>query len=142
MKSPKLKVLFNAGVVAIACVASACSSIPDEKVTAAALDATADEEDENIGEQKKKRSWAVVPIPVSSPTFGTGLVLGGAYFWPQTEEQRKTQPASVTGAAGAYTDNKSSAYGIAHQAYLSEDKWRISGRAQLSFIGGPCLLGC
>ena len=98
----------------------------DEDNIAAALDATADKVDESIEEQKKKRDWTVVPIPMSDPTFGTGLVLGGAYFWPQTEEQKKSQPASVTGAAGFYSDNKSSAYGIAHQGYLSEDKWRFA----------------
>ena len=98
----------------------------DEDNIAAALDATADKVDENIEEQKKKRDWTVVPIPVSNPTFGTGLVVGGAYFWPQTEEQKKSQPASVTGAAGFYSENESSAYGIAHQGYLSEDKWRIN----------------
>ena len=90
------------------------------------MDATADKVDENTAEQKKKRAWTVVPIPLSDPTFGTGLVLGGAYFWPQTEEQKKSQPASVTGAAGFYSDNKSSAFGIAHQGYLSEDKWRFT----------------
>jgi hypothetical protein len=52
--------------------------------------------------------------------------VGGAYFWPQTEEQKEAQPASVTGAAGFYTDYKSSAFGIGHQGYWSEDKWRIA----------------
>jgi hypothetical protein len=87
------------------------------------------EADEDIEEQKKKRDWTVVPIPVSTPTFGTGLILGGAYFWPQTEEQKKSQPASVTGAVGFYSDNKSGAFAVAHQAYLSEDKWRITAVA-------------
>ena len=98
----------------------------DEDNIAAALDATADKVDENIEEQIKKRDWMVVPVPVSSPTFGTGLVVGGAYFWPQTEEQKGAQPASVTGAAGFYSDYKSSAFGIGHQGYWSEDEWRIT----------------
>jgi outer membrane protein assembly factor BamA len=74
--------------------------------------------------------------------------LGGAYFHPQTEEQKKSQPPSVTGAAGFYSSNKSNAYGIAHQSYFSEDKWRIGGiighadvKLQLSVaepgVGGP-----
>jgi len=90
------------------------------------LEATADAVEENIEEQIKKRDWMVVPVPVSSPTFGTGLVVGGAYFWPQTEEQKKAQPASVTGAAGFYSDYESSAFGIGHQGYWSGDKWRIT----------------
>ena len=28
----------------------------------------------------KDRNFFAVPIPMSSPTFGTGLILGGAYF--------------------------------------------------------------
>jgi len=98
----------------------------NEDNTDTTLEATADKVEENIEEQIKKRDWMVVPVPVSSPTFGTGLVVGGAYFWPQTEEQKEAQPASVTGAAGFYTDYKSSAFGIGHQGYWSEDKWRIA----------------
>jgi len=29
---------------------------------------------------------------MSSPTFGTGLIVGGAYFYPQTEDQKITSP--------------------------------------------------
>jgi hypothetical protein len=66
---------------------------------------------------------------MSSPTFGTGLILGGAYFYPQTEDQKKAQPASFTGAAGAYTTNKSWFAGVMQQNYWAEDKWRLSGMA-------------
>jgi hypothetical protein len=69
----------------------------------------------------------IVPIPVSNPTLDTGLVVGGAYFYPQTEAQKKAQPASVTGAAGFRSSNQSSAFGIANQSYFSEDTWRIGG---------------
>jgi hypothetical protein len=75
----------------------------------------------------QKRNWVIVPIPVSNPTLDTGLVVGGAYFYPQTEAQKKAQPASVTGAAGFRSSNQSSAFGIANQSYFSEDTWRIGG---------------
>jgi hypothetical protein len=71
----------------------------------------------------------IVPIPMSSPTFGTGLILGGAYFYRQTEEQKKAQPASFTGAAAGYTDNKSWFGGVMQQNYWSEDRWRFTGVA-------------
>ena len=29
----------------------------------------------------KARNFVVVPIPLSNPTLGTGLVVGGAYFY-------------------------------------------------------------
>jgi hypothetical protein len=75
----------------------------------------------------QKRNWVVVPIPVSNPTLDTGLVVGGAYFYPQSEKQKKVQPPSVTGAAGFYSSNKSNAYVIGHQSYFNENKWRIGG---------------
>lgn len=77
----------------------------------------------------QKGDFVVVPIPISNPTFDTGLVLGAAYFYPQTEDQKKVQPASVTAAAGVYTSNESFAYGIAQQNYWNDNNWRFSGVA-------------
>lgn len=78
---------------------------------------------------KKDRNWVAVPIPMSSPTFGSGLIVGGAYFYPQTEEQKKSQPASLTGAAAGYTHNKSWFVGAMQQNYWGGDKWRFTGVA-------------
>lgn len=75
----------------------------------------------------RKRNFVVVPIPMSNPTLDTGLILGAAYFWPQTEQQKAAQPASVTGAAAMYTSNDSKAYGIAQSNYWHEDRWRFEG---------------
>lgn len=71
----------------------------------------------------------VVPVPMSSPTFGTGLVLAGAYFYPQTPEEKATQPASFTGAAAGYTSNKSWAGGVMQQNYFDGDRWRFNAFA-------------
>jgi hypothetical protein len=54
----------------------------------------------DLNDTKSKRkifgkNLIIVPIPMSIPTFGTGLILGGAYFYPQTDEQKKVQPASM-----------------------------------------------
>lgn len=78
---------------------------------------------------KKPKNLLLFPIPVSSPTFGTGLILGGAYFYPQTEAQKEAQPASFTGAAGGYTSNESWFGGVMQQNYWKEDKWRFTGIA-------------
>ena len=77
----------------------------------------------------QKGDFVAVPIPMSSPTFGTGLIVGAAYFYAQTPEQKKSQPASFTGAAGAYTTNDSWAAGIGQQNYWDADKWRFTGIA-------------
>ena len=75
----------------------------------------------------RNRNFVVVPIPMSNPTLDTGLVLAGAWFWPQTEAQKAVQPASSTGAAGFYTSNDSYAFGVAHRHYWDEDRWRFEG---------------
>jgi len=80
-------------------------------------------------QRNKDSSWFAVPIPMSSPTFGTGLILGGAYFYPQSEQQKASQPASFTGAAAGYTDNKSYFAGVMQQNYWAEDKWRFNAVA-------------
>ncbi len=77
----------------------------------------------------QKGDFVAVPIPMSSPTFGTGLVAGAAYFYAQTPEQKKLQPASLTGAAAVYTSNESYAFGVGQQNYWDADKWRFTGLA-------------
>ena len=93
------------------------------------LDAVPDLRDEDNRLIVHKGDFVAVPIPMSSPTFGTGLVVGAAYFYGQTAEQKEAQPASFTGAAAAYTDNDSYAVGIGQQNYWDADKWRFTGIA-------------
>lgn len=75
----------------------------------------------------QKGDFVVVPIPISNPTLDTGLVVGGAYFYPQSEEQEATQPASVTAVAGMHTSNDSKLYAIAQRSYWHRDRWRFGG---------------
>ena len=71
--------------------------------------------------------FVVVPIPISNPTLGDGLVAGAAYFYPQTLEEKKLQPASVTAAAGMYTSNDSKALAFLQQNYWKDGKFRFTG---------------
>jgi hypothetical protein len=87
----------------------------------------------------QRGNFVVVPIPISNPTLDSGLVVGGAYFYPQTEEQKKLQPASLTALGGLYTNNDSRALVIAQQNYWKDDRWRFTGALggadlRLSFI--------
>ena len=91
-----------------------------------ASDVGADEDGGDAKSSWSDRNWFVVPVPISDPTIGSGLVLGGAYFYPQTTEQKASQPASVTGAGGFYTDSDSKAFAVGHQAYFNDDIWRLS----------------
>jgi len=95
------------------------------------MDQLPDIRDDETALTIQKGDLVVVPIPMSSPTFGTGLILGGAYFYSQTPEQKKSQPASFTGAGAAYTNNDSWAAGVVQQNYWDADKWRFTGVAGL-----------
>jgi hypothetical protein len=75
----------------------------------------------------QRGDFVVVPIPISNPTLDTGLVAGAAYFYPQSEDEQKQQPASVTAAAGMYTSNDSRALALVQQNYWNKDRWRFTG---------------
>lgn len=75
----------------------------------------------------QRGNFVAVPIPVSDPTLGEGLVAGAAYFYPQTEVQKEQQPASVTALAAMYTNNDSKAIGLVQQNYWKGNDWRFTG---------------
>ena len=75
----------------------------------------------------QRGNFVAVPIPISNPTLDTGLVAGAAYFYKQTEEQKKIQPASLTAAGGLYTSNDSRALAIVQQNYWKNNTWRFTG---------------
>jgi hypothetical protein len=83
----------------------------------------------------QKGNFVVVPIPISNPTLDTGLIAGAAYFYGQTEEQRKAQPASVTAAAAMYTSNDSRAAAVVQQNYWRDDRWRFTGALSRKIAG-------
>jgi len=131
---------FSTILAALLCISSAVSlaetdgGTSEEHAIATDLpiEAIPDLADENSRFRflkKKPENLLIVPIPTSSPTFGTGLILGGAYFYPQTEEQKEVQAASFTGAAAGYTNNDSWFAGVMQQNYWNEDRWRFTGVA-------------
>jgi hypothetical protein len=81
--------------------------------------------EEEVPGKFQRKNLVVVPIPMSDPTFGTGLILGGGYFYPQTAAQKAAQPASLTAAAAGYTTNDSWVVGAMQKNYWAEDKWRF-----------------
>ncbi len=83
--------------------------------------------EDETGLKLQRGDFVVVPIPISNPTLDTGLVAGAAYFYPQSEQQKALQPASVTGAAVMYTNNDSKALVLVQQNYWKEDRWRFTG---------------
>jgi len=101
------------------------------------FEAVPDIREDDVPLKAQKGDLVAVPIPMSNPTLGTGLMGGAAYFYPQTEEQKKKQAASMTGVGGMYTNNDSWVAGIAQQSYWDEDKWRlhaVAGYSDFNFV--------
>lgn len=114
-------------VLLLAGSASLADDDRDERSTDTRPGIAPDIRDDETTLKVQRGNFVVVPIPISNPTLDTGLVAGAAYFYPQSAEQEKTQPASLTAAAGLYTNNDSKAFGIAQQNYWRNDKWRFTG---------------
>ncbi|HIG44812.1 MAG: BamA/TamA family outer membrane protein [bacterium] len=98
----------------------------DYSVSTGLVDSVPDVREEKSKFKLGSENLVVVPVPVSNPTFGSGLVVAGAYYYPQSEEQKKAQPPSFTGVGGGYTDNESYAIGVMQQNYWDEDRWRFT----------------
>ena len=115
--------LLMFGILALASVNAPADESSTDKRPSIAPDIREDETKLKV----QRGDTVIVPIPISNPTLGTGLVVGGAYFYAQTEEQAEDQPASLTGAGGMYTSNDSKAFVIGQQNYWKEDRWRFTG---------------
>ena len=103
------------------------SSLSQESVTDTRPSVAPDIRDDETRLKFQKGDFVAVPIPISNPTLDTGLVVGAAYFYGQTEEQQKAQPASVTGIGAMYTNNESKALALFQQNYWRDDQWRFTG---------------
>ena len=138
-----MKLNFILGAIVFACFSAYCTTsalaqsvVEDEKEllegqledeSAAHKSRTPDVRGDELKLKLEKGNFVVVPIPISDPTIGEALVVGGAYFYGQTEEQKKTQPASVTGGGAMYSSSESYAVAIGQENYWGADTWRFAG---------------
>jgi outer membrane protein assembly factor BamA len=67
-------------------------------------------------------SFFAAPIPSESPTFGTGLALGGGYLF-QADEMSKT---SFIGGGAYKTSNGSQGYGFATSVAFDSNRWQAT----------------
>lgn len=87
---------------------------------------TAPAQPEPQPQKKEKRgSFVAVPIPISSPALGTGIVPVAAYIFPFSRND-KISPPSVVGGGGLFTSNGTQAFFGAGQLYLKENRYRIT----------------
>lgn len=90
--------------------------------------------------KKEKRGQLVIaPIPIQSPTVGSGLVLVAGYVF-KLNQKDKLSPPSTVGLAGAFTNSGSRGGAIGGRLYFSENKYQTTlafakGRANFDFFG-------
>jgi hypothetical protein len=105
-----------------------------------AHDAQDSQVDDKAAPKKEKRgSLVIAPIPISSPAFGSGLLLIAGYVF-KLNEQDKSSPPSWLGAAGAFTNNGTRGLILGGRLYAKENKYQTTfavgkGRANLDFFG-------
>jgi outer membrane protein assembly factor BamA len=68
-------------------------------------------------------SFVALPIPLSNPAIGSGLVVAGLALYEPANAGR----AWMSGAGALYTDNKSKAAAIFQKAYFDQDRYRFTG---------------
>ena len=93
------------------------------------------------GKQKgeKRGSIVIAPIPISSPAFGSGLLLITGYVFKLNKDDDVSPPSAV-GLAGIFTNNGTRGLALASRLYLKENKYQVTfavatGRANLDFFG-------
>lgn len=125
---------MRAALVLLLCAVTAAPSVAEESRKDTRPPIAPDIRDDETRLKIQRGDFVVVPIPISNPTLDSGLVGGAAYFYPQTEEEKKAEPASLTALAGLYTSNDSRALVAVQQNYWRNGRWRFTGA-----IGGADL---
>jgi surface antigen Omp85-like protein len=89
--------------------------------------------------EKKKHggpgSFVAVPIPISNPAIGSGVVLAAGYIFPFSKTD-KVSPPSVIGAAGLFTNNGTRGFALGGQLYIKENTYKITagfGRGNVNY---------
>ncbi len=95
--------------------------------------------DQKMQEGGKRGSLVIAPIPISSPAFGSGLLLIVGYVF-KLDKEDAVSPPSWLGLAGEFTSNGTGALALGGRLYLKENKYQTTfavakGRANLDFYG-------
>ena len=96
-------------------------------------------DDPDTNKKPARGSWIIAPIPINSPAFGGGIILGVGYVF-KVKMEDKLSPPSTIGAAGAWTSSGSRGGVVAAKLYFNENKYQTtiaagSGRANYDYFG-------
>src|SRR6266850_893594 len=117
----------------------AADIITTEQKSNASSEAATKKDPQTKSKKDKRGSIIVAPIPISSPAFGSGLLLITAYVFKWDENDKKSPP-SWLGAAGVFTNNGTRGLALGGKLYLKENKYQTTfavakGHANLDFFG-------
>lgn len=107
-----------------------------------AVTETDDNEKPPVKEKPKKQkrgSLILAPIPITSPAFGSGLILGVGYVFKLKMSDKRSPPSTI-GGAFAFTSNGTRGGAIGANLHFGENKYQAtvglgSGRANYEFYG-------
>jgi len=109
--------------------------------TSTSADTSVNDQNQNtdLKKDKKRGTFIIAPIPISSPAIGSGLVLALGYVFKIDEDDELSRPSTV-GGAGAFTNNGSRAGVLGGRLYFSENKYQTAvaiatGRVNFDFYG-------
>ena len=135
---PRLQSKTRSAIAALLLISSlTCSVVRAQTDTE---DQTTDDQQTTDNSKKEKRgSLVIAPIPISSPAFGSGLILIGGYVF-KLDKDDQASPPSWLGGAGVFTNNGSRGLALGGRLYFSENKYQttfaaIKGRVNLDFFG-------
>lgn len=99
------------------------------------------DKNDDEAKHKKKRggSFVPAPIPIISPTFGTGIILGLGYVFQVKESDKVSLPSTIGGAA-AFTNSGTRGFALGANLNFGENKYSATfalgkGRASYDFYG-------
>ncbi len=135
----KGQALANASGSQTETAASQSTSTPTPSPTPTPSVETDQKKADPVAKPQKRGSFVIAPIPITSPTFGSGLILGVGYIFQLKKGDTKSQPSTI-GVAGAYTSSGTRGGAIGGRLYFAENKYQVSfafgkGRAQYEYYG-------
>lgn len=103
------------------------SSISQESAGASPPPASTETKKESEKTKKKIHRGAIVPVPlpISSPAVGTGIIPGVGYIFPFSKNDTVSPPSTV-GAAGLYTSNGTNGFGLGADLYMRENTYQVT----------------
>jgi hypothetical protein len=84
---------------------------------------------------RRRGSFVIAPIPLSSPAIGSGAMLALGYIFPFSKTD-KLSPPSVIGAAGLFTNNDTRGFALGGQFYLKQNTYKVTagfGRGNVNY---------